>query len=308
MDTNDRLVSVLPVHLSNHLAPNLQLHQYPLLSRPLDVPPSAALSGKRIRARLKPTARRLEVHVPVDPRPEVWNAEKSKELGAGRMDDDNEKNQVSGSKLKEGEEPRLSEVRYRSEEIPHVGAYMLGVVRDGDFLVYPLRVKLIYDLGTLHLHPIDETHQLRPTLTYLDALNRQSRRSRGADSDSDSGDGSPPPDPDDVSPVSGPKKGKKSAGEAKEVQVAARKAEEKGGRDLQGGMSVMRREMLMSLRVEEEEEWQDLVYHGPEVSRSQLSLRSHAWSNHRICRAPNPLRHSMPFSLRVANYSNRGRM
>lgn len=28
----------------------------------------------------------------------------------------------------------------------------------------------------------------------------------------------------------------------------------------------MRREMLMSLRAEEEEEWQDLTFHGPEVS------------------------------------------
>ncbi len=114
------------------------------------------------------------------------------------------------------------------------------------------------------MHPINETHQLRPTLTYLDALNRKSRRTRGADSDSESSEGSPP-DPDEVSPVAALKKGKKPAGEAKEVQVAARKAEEKGGRDLQGGMSVMRREMLISLRAEEEEEWQDLTFHGPEV-------------------------------------------
>lgn len=117
----------------------------------------------------------------------------------------------------------------------------------------------------MHLHPLNETHQLRPTLTYLDALNRKSRRSRGTDSDSDSSDGSPP-DPDDLSPVSSPKKTKKPASEAKDVQVAARKAEEKGGRDLQGGLSATRREMLMSLRAEEEEEWQDLTYHGPEVS------------------------------------------
>ena len=33
-------------------------------------------------------------------------------------------------------------------------------------------------------------------------------------------------------------------------------------------MSAMRREMLMSLRAEEEEEWQDLTFHGPEVSLS----------------------------------------
>jgi hypothetical protein len=57
-------------------------------------------------------------------------------LGAGRLEDDKEKTQVGGGKLKEGEEPRLSEVRYRSEEVPHVGAYLLGVVRNGEWLVY----------------------------------------------------------------------------------------------------------------------------------------------------------------------------
>lgn len=119
----------------------------------------------------------------------------------------------------------------------------------------------------MHLHPLNETHQLRPTLTYLDALNRKSRRSRGADSNSDSDDG-PPPDPDEVPAVPAPKKDKKSAGEAKEVQVAARKAEEKGGQNLQGGLSAIRREMLMSLRAEEEEEWQALNYHGSEVRQT----------------------------------------
>ena len=137
METDDHVVSVLPVHLSNNLAPNLQLHQFPLLNRSLEVPPSAILSGKRIRARLKPTARRLEVHVPVDHRPEVWNSERSKELGDGRLEDDKEKNQVDRSRLKENEEPRLTEVRFRSEAIPHVGAYMLGIVHDGEFLLYP---------------------------------------------------------------------------------------------------------------------------------------------------------------------------
>lgn len=38
----------------------------------------------------------------------------------------------------------------------------------------------------------------------------------------------------------------------------------------------MRREMLMSLRAEEEEEWQDLVFHGPEVSCAPLSLHPRA--------------------------------
>ena len=129
---DDRLVSVLPIHFSNSLSPNIQLHQFPLLTRPLQVPPSAAASGKRIRARLKPNVKRLEVHVPVDSRTEVWNAERSRDLGTARTQDDKEKNQeLTKLKEREGEEPKLTEVRLRSEPIPQVGAYVLGVVRDG---------------------------------------------------------------------------------------------------------------------------------------------------------------------------------
>lgn len=139
MDEDDELVSVLPIHYSNGLAPNIQVHQFPLLTRPLQAPPSALLSGKRINARIKPNTRRLEVHVPADSRPEVWNADRAKELGSARLDDDREKNQ---DKAKEGEEPRLSEVRLRSEEIPQKGSHMLGIVRNGSYrsvLTWPSR-------------------------------------------------------------------------------------------------------------------------------------------------------------------------
>jgi DNA-directed RNA polymerase III subunit RPC5 len=128
----DRLVSVLPIHFSNSLTANLQLHQFPLLTRPLQVPPSAAASGKRIRARLKPNVKRLEVHVPVDARTEVWNTERSRELGTARMQDDKEKNQEQNKlKQREGEELKLTETRLRSELIPQIGAYVFGVIRDG---------------------------------------------------------------------------------------------------------------------------------------------------------------------------------
>lgn len=129
---DDRLLSVLPIHFSNVLTPNVHLHQFPLLTRPLQTPPSAAASGKRIKARLKPGVRRLEIHVPVDTRPEVWNNERSKELGSARVEDDREKNQeVPRLKQREGEEPRLAEVRLRSEQLPQMGAYVLGVLRNG---------------------------------------------------------------------------------------------------------------------------------------------------------------------------------
>ncbi|KAI0961412.1 hypothetical protein AcV7_000519 [Taiwanofungus camphoratus] len=256
---DDRLVSVLPIHFSNALAPNVHIHQFPLLTRPLEIPPSAAASGKRIRARVKPGVRRLEVHVPVDIRPEVWNVERSKDLGKARVEDDKEKNQeLQKAKQREGEEPRLGEVRMRSEQIPQVGAYVLGIVRD----------------GRLHLHPIGETHQLRPTLTYMDVLSRKTRRHRpGGDSDEESDDG-PPPDPDEPAPAPAPKKEKKPAVDAKEVQVSVRKAADDRSVQFQGGLTAVRREMLTMIHTEEDERWDDYEYCGGEAAESNDAFES----------------------------------
>ena len=127
---DDEVVNVLPIHYSDALVPNVHLHQFPLLSRPLQVPPSAVLSGKRIRARVKTVARKLEISVPVDTRPEVWNDEKGKDFGMALLEDDREKNQET-DKGKQKEDPRLTEVRLRSEQIPQQGVYMLGIVYAG---------------------------------------------------------------------------------------------------------------------------------------------------------------------------------
>ena len=263
----DKLVAALPIHYSSSLSPDVQALQYPLLNRPLGVPPSAAASGKRIKARLKSAVRRLEVHVPVDTRPEVWNKERAMDLGAARLEDDREKNQEpmgTGKTKQEGEQPRLSEIRMRSEEIHHAGVYMLGVVRDGGCCKTVYRRTIHYIPGRLHLHTISETHQLRPTLTYMDYLSKKNKRSRaGAGSESDSDDG-PPPDPDEVAPEPPPKKEKKPAAESKEVHVAVRKSTT-DDKNIQGGVSVQRRELLIQIRTEEEERWEDLVYCDGEV-------------------------------------------
>ena len=131
MEGDDEVVGVMPIHYTNSLGPNIAVLQFPLLTRPLEVPPSAAASGKRIKARIKPNVRKLEVHVPADTRFEVWNKERAAILGAARLDDDKERNQESKMKQREGEQPRLSEVRLSSEGIPHTGTYMMGVVRNG---------------------------------------------------------------------------------------------------------------------------------------------------------------------------------
>jgi len=243
MDSDDEILSVLPIRYSTGHSPDIQIHQFPLLTRPLQVPPSAASIGKRITARVKSQVRRLEVHLPADTRPEVWNMERTKELGAARAEDDREKKQEPKGKELVGEEPRLSEIRMQSEEIPHKGDYMLGVVRDGQ----------------LHLHPISQTHQFRPTLTYLDMQSRKNKKNRSGDEyDSDEG---PPPDPDEPVPMPTAKKEKKPAGDAREVQVTARKVDDKSGGQVQGGLSAVRREMLQAIRAEEDEDWEELQFY-----------------------------------------------
>lgn len=131
---DDEIVSVIPIHYSDALVPNVHVLQFPLLSRPLQVPPTAAASGKRMKARYKPNTGRLEIHVPVDTRPEVRNLERSVQLGAALLEDDKDKHIESKDKMREDIEPRLSEVRLRSEAIVQKGTYVLGIIRDGKIL------------------------------------------------------------------------------------------------------------------------------------------------------------------------------
>jgi DNA-directed RNA polymerase-3 subunit RPC5 len=126
----DELVAILPIHFTNTLLPNVQLHQFLLLNRPLQVPPSAQTSGKRIAARIKPEVRRMELHIPADTRPEVWSSDRSRDFGAAQIEDDIEKKQKR-KKLKESEVPRLSEIRLQSEQVPQRDVQMLGIMRNG---------------------------------------------------------------------------------------------------------------------------------------------------------------------------------
>lgn len=136
---------------------------------------------------------------------------------------------------------------------------------------------LRHQLGHLHIHPISQTHQLRPTLTYLDVISRKSRRSRGvngAEGDSDSDDG-PPPDPDDPTPAAPVvRKEKRPMPESKEVQVTAKKTSEDktGTQQFQGGLSQVRREMLMMIRQENEEPWEELDYCDGEVNCPSFTM------------------------------------
>lgn len=59
-------------------------------------------------------------------------------------------------------------------------------------------------------------------------------------------------------------------GEVKEVQVTTRKSDDKGGMAPQGGLSSVRREMLHLIRLEEDEDWQDLEFCDVTVRNTHL--------------------------------------
>ena len=153
IDDDDQVVHSLPIFYSNLLEPSIHLHQFPLLARPLQVPPSAAQAGKVITVRHKPKSNRIEIQVPVDTRPEVWNRERSQEYGFARARDDAEQDAsagllAGGKKVKDRERElaegsRLGEVRMQSEQVTEKGVYMLGIVRKGEQIhVYPERLNV----------------------------------------------------------------------------------------------------------------------------------------------------------------------
>lgn len=92
---------------------------------------------------------------------------------------------------------------------------------------------------------------------------------RGGD-DSGSEDGGPPQDPDDV--AAEVIKKEKPGPQAKEVQVSVRKSmpDEK---NILGGLSIQRRDLLAHIRAEEEDPWDELVYYDVVVWTGLLAAR-----------------------------------
>jgi DNA-directed RNA polymerase-3 subunit RPC5 len=90
----------------------------------------------------------------------------------------------------------------------------------------------------------------------MDHLSRK-KGGRGGD-DSGSEDDGPPQDPDEV--ATDVIKKEKPEPQAKEVQVSVRKSmpDEK---NVLGGLSVQRRELLSHIRAEEGDPWEELVYY-----------------------------------------------
>jgi len=245
---DDTVVASLPIHLSTALVPNLQLYQYPLLQRPLQVPPSAKTAGKKINARFKPETDVIEIHVPFDTREDVWNKKQGQEYGQYRAEED-------GQKPISKEERRLDDLRLKSERIREGAAYMIGVIRGSTLYSCYLTVLELRGINPLidqlHLHRISATYKFRPSLTYVDLHSQKTKRRRGEE------EGTLSDEAEEEEEDAKPRMKGKALGEAKEVMVSARKT---GESKFPTGMSDMRRELLRNLRAEELETWVPLKY------------------------------------------------
>jgi len=91
-------------------------------------------------------------------------------------------------------------------------------------------------------------------------------------SDSESDDG-PPPDPDEPARIPAGKKEKGPTTESREVQVSARKIEDKGGAQVPGALSAVRKDMLHAIRAEEDLNWEDVQFYDMSVSDTRYSPR-----------------------------------
>ncbi|KAJ2843674.1 hypothetical protein IWW36_005475 [Coemansia brasiliensis] len=130
---NEEIVAELPVFLTQKLAKQLHLLQYPQKNGRVR---QGELNPRE--ARIKPIHGKLEMDIPLDVDSPMYNEERGRELGAGIG---------NGRQL-------LDITTLDSVDIPQNSDYLAGIVQNGE----------------LHLTLIDKITQLRPSLRYLDKV------------------------------------------------------------------------------------------------------------------------------------------
>ncbi|UZJ55950.1 hypothetical protein CBS101457_005270 [Exobasidium rhododendri] len=267
------LLASLPVYFSTSLpsTSSLQIFQYPTYSRdrPLPVPESARSRALKEGIRYRPKAKRVEVELPLDLRPDVYDLDLGEELAAGASaggtiglptmtkpkkevkreygTEDRHSQQLSSKK-------RLEKSRLESTLIPHQTQYMVGVIRD----------------KALHLTPVDSILQLRPSMHYLDALDAialQEKRRAQAEPGDETDEGSMTEDGGKTSKIKEKKK-------AQSLSVSVRG--DQGGGPLgargKGGVTDSRDLLMLADREAEGERWIDLDWKDETTDESKKTF------------------------------------
>ncbi|GAA5980232.1 hypothetical protein JCM11641_005514 [Rhodosporidiobolus odoratus] len=264
-DDDDPVVRRLPVYYTPQYLQSLCLLQFPdrpphpNSAHPL-LPPGLRPdwandynpSVGKLTAKLKPVTQHLEVTVPIEKHPERWNDDNAKHFAQGVVEDrDKEREKAQEKKgrrkrkdaaddeeeqrYKEDKEARrLDKMIYASTGVPEVTSYLVGVVKN----------------DALHLNPVNQTFQLRPSLTYLDNILAQERRAKRA---AQAGDDD---DDEDVSDTELRKE------EAKAVQVSIKQQGGDAGKGpLGGGNGRAGADLFSPMRAEEMESWKPLQHY-----------------------------------------------
>lgn len=256
---------------------------------------STSATTTRISGQYKPHSQHLSLSVPIERLPDRYDDDRGKQFGAGVLDQqergeardaaegksNKKRKKTKGEEQAEQEERarreemrdnrRLDKISYSSTTVPDVTNYLVGIVKHGQSsisVVSSRRSASDFDPLTttdaLHLSPLTQTYQLRPSLTYLDHLltleRRRKREQRHPDSDSEG----------DISDTEIKKE------EAKAVQVSVKQSVDlsgggafgKMGGGGGGGLANGRAGagLFAPLRAEEGEQWQELEYYHADVS------------------------------------------
>jgi hypothetical protein len=148
------LLASLPVYFSTSMpsTSSLQIFQYPTYprDRPLPIPESARSRALKEGIRYRPKAKRVEVELPLDLRPDVYDVDLGEEMAAGASAGGmigqtasakpkkevvkkeygmEERYQSSSSSTKK----KLEKSRLESSLIPHQTNYMVGIIRDSEY-------------------------------------------------------------------------------------------------------------------------------------------------------------------------------
>lgn len=157
-EEEDEIVQEIPVYLSTKLAQNLYLFQYPLRQLPFkpETGPCAA--------RIKPKSNMLEVDIPLDTRAPTYDKARGDDMASAVSGEkfktvfDQEDNDYSGRPQTRA---LLDKQTLGSTLIPSKTKYLVGVLRDKE----------------LHVTPLTNTVQLRPTLSYIDKSDEKEKAS-----------------------------------------------------------------------------------------------------------------------------------
>ncbi|KPV78491.1 uncharacterized protein RHOBADRAFT_50952 [Rhodotorula graminis WP1] len=296
-DDDDPIVRRLPVYYTPHFLESLCLLQYPDRpphpdsAHPL-VPPALRPdwsrdpdpTAGRLAAKYKPNTQHLELTLPMEKHPDRWNEDEAHKYAAGVVEDRDRQREreleQQGKKAKgrrrrkdagahededeqryreEKESRRLDKMVYASTGVPEVTSYLVGVVKN----------------DALHLNPVNQTFQLRPSLTYLDNLLAIERRNKRLAQQNDD---------DDESDVSDTEL-KKEAAKAVQVQVKQQLAQQErnGGAPgsagqtaammVRGGNGRAGASLFDPLRAEEAEEWKPVKHYHANTKEAEGAFK-----------------------------------